>query len=104
MTPSTPRGPSDTQLATRLALLFRIGSVLAALLLILGTAFAYVLSDSTISTVLLTGGCALIVLLPVVRLAMMTGHFARAADRPFAVISALVILLVITTAAVSIWW
>ncbi|MBT2496672.1 hypothetical protein J7E45_13755 [Microbacterium sp. ISL-59] len=52
------------------------------------------------STALLFAGCATLVLLPVARLLLMAGHFARN-DRIFAWVSTLVLALVIAGAAVG---
>ncbi|MGW3549176.1 hypothetical protein ACWDHH_15610 [Janibacter hoylei] len=78
----------------------RIGTVIASALLVAGAAVAYVQPGLT-SKILLTGGCGLLVLLPVIRLAMMTGHFARLTDKGFAVITVAVLVLVIASGVVG---
>lgn len=72
----------------------RVGTVIASALLVAGAAFAY-LVPGLAATILLTGGCGLMILLPVIRLAMMAGHFARLGDTGFVVISVVVIGLVL---------
>lgn len=100
MTHGTTAGP-DRQLAGRIATLMRIGTAIAAALLTAGAVVAVVRPGSA-ATILLTAGCALLVLLPVIRLAMMAGHFVRLADRPFVAITLAVIVLVMISGVVGI--
>src|SRR5690625_3347225 len=46
-------------------------------------------------TVLLAGGCGLLVVLPIIRLVMMAGHFARHAERHFTAITLTVLALIL---------
>lgn len=89
----------DQTLARRIAVLMRIGTVLAAVLLSAGAILGGV-GAQPVSTALLIAGCTTLVLLPVARLLLMAGHFARA-DGLFLRISVLVLALVIAGAAVG---
>lgn len=92
----------DRRLALRIAELMRIGTVIASALLVAGAAVAY-LQPGLTATILLTGGCGILVLLPVIRLAMMTSHFARLTDKGFVIITLGVLALVIAGGAVGIF-
>jgi uncharacterized membrane protein len=89
----------DGALSLRIALLMRVGTVLAAVLLGVGVIFGAVGAQPA-STALLVTGCATLVLLPVARLLLMADHFART-DRLFLWISVLVLALVVTGATVG---
>lgn len=91
----------DRPLALRIATLMRIGTAIASALLVAGATLAYLLPGLT-ATTLLTGGCALLILLPVVRLTMMTSHFARLADKGFVAITLGVLALVIAGGVVGV--
>ncbi|GMA42182.1 hypothetical protein GCM10025883_42270 [Mobilicoccus caccae] len=71
----------------------RVGTVVAAFLL---TGGAVLLSTQMVgaATVLLAGGCGLLILLPVIRLAMMAIHFARLTDKRFVLITIAVVTFV----------
>lgn len=90
----------DRRLALSIATLMRIGTVIASALLVAGATIAYLLPGLT-ATILLTGGCGLLVLLPVIRLAMMTGHFVRLTDKGYVVITIAVLVLVIASGVVG---
>lgn len=100
MTRPTPTA-ADQPLAGRIATLMRIGTAVAASLLVAGTIARYA-SAGVAHTILLTAGCSLLVLLPVIRLTMMAGYFVRLGDRGFAVITVLVLALVLTGAAAGV--
>lgn len=89
----------DRALARRIAVLMRVGTVVAAVLLS-GGVLVGAIGAQPVSTVLLVTGCATLVLLPIARLMLMAGHFART-DRHFLWISLLVLVLVISGAAVG---
>ncbi|MFF1539157.1 hypothetical protein ACFVWL_03735 [Microbacterium sp. NPDC058269] len=95
---------SDRALARRIAVLMRVGTLVAALLLSSGV----VLSGGEVpgvgarqfGTVLLMIGCTMLVLLPVARLLLMAAHFART-DRLFLWVSVLVLALVVAGGALG---
>ncbi|MGC5257147.1 DUF1634 domain-containing protein [Gordonia sp. DT218] len=91
---------NDQRLAGRLATLMRVGTVSIAMLLVAGTVCSWTDADVA-ATILLSAGCGLLVLLPVVRLVMMVDHFARSADKPFVVITALVLVLIAAGALIG---
>ncbi len=62
---------------------------------------AYLLPGLT-ATTLLTGGCVLLVLFPVIRLTMMTSHLARLANKGFVAITLGVLALVIAGGVVGV--
>lgn len=84
----------DRRLAASIATVMRIGTTVASALLVAGTVLASLLPGPAVTT-LLAAGCGLLVLLPVIRLAMMTGHFARLADTSYVLITLAVLALVI---------
>lgn len=92
---------NDQRLAGRIATLMRIGTASAAVLLSVGALLLY-FQAGTATTVFLTGGCALLILLPVIRLVMMAVHFAQT-NRPFAHVSALVLVLVLAGTVAGLW-
>lgn len=96
--PST-RDP-DRALSRRIAVLMKAGTVIAAVLLSAGVLLG-VIGVGLASTALLNAGCATLVLLPVARLLLMAGQFART-DRLFLWVSLLVLALVISGAVVGI--
>ena len=85
-------------LAARIAVLMRLGTVVAAILLAVGTAL-WAAGQGRGAAVLLTGGCGLLVLLPVIRLVMMVDHFARRPQRVL-VLAALAVLVLVLAGAV----
>lgn len=89
----------DRPLSRRIAVLMRVGTIIAAVLLGAGVALGAV-GAQLANTLLLVAGCMTLVLLPVARLLLMAGHFART-DKLFLWISVLVLALVITGAAVG---
>lgn len=89
----------DRALARRIATMMRLGTATATVLLTVGAAFIY-LHPAT-ATVLLTAGCGVLIAVPILRLAMMAGHFARRSDRRYAAIACVVLLLVIAGGAVG---
>ncbi|SDC62932.1 Protein of unknown function [Sanguibacter gelidistatuariae] len=97
MTRHTPIA-DDQPLAGRIATLLRVGTAIAALLLTAGTIALYT-GAVLAHQILLTAGCSLLVLLPVIRLTMMAGHFVRQGDKRFAIITVSVLILVLTGAA-----
>lgn len=90
----------DRQLALHIATVMRIGTAIASVLLIAGAALTY-LQPGLTATTLLTSGCALLILLPLVRLTMMTSHFVRLADKGFVAITLGVLALVIAGGVVG---
>lgn len=95
--PSTPE--PDGALARRIAVILRVGTVVAAALLS-GGAVLSAFGAQQLGTVLLIAGCATLVLLPVARLLLMADHFART-DKLFLWVSLAVLALVIAGAAVG---
>jgi uncharacterized membrane protein len=91
----------DRRLAGRIAMLMRVGTVAAAVLLSAGAVFLF-FHVGTEAEVFLSGGCAILVLLPMIRLVMMTVHFART-NKPFVPVSVLVILFVFAGTAAGLW-
>jgi len=88
---------TDRRLAERVAVMLRIGTVVSAMLLAAGAVAGYERAGPA-ATILLAGGCGVLLLLPVIRLAMMAGHFARLADRRFVAVTLTVLLLVLAGA------
>lgn len=86
----------DLLLARRIATLLRCGTIVAAVLFAAG-AVLMVLHPGA-ATWLLTAGCAVLVALPVVRLLVMTGHFARLRLRWLVAASVAVLALVVAGA------
>lgn len=97
---TTIPGVEDEPLARRIAALMRIGTAAASVLLSVGAALA-LLRPGVAATTLLAGGCALLVLLPVIRLVLMTGHYARLAQRRYALISIVVLAFVVASGVVG---
>ena len=90
----TPTTAGDQRLAHRIAAMMRIGTAIAAALLVAGTGFEY--GGLTLAAkALFIGGCGLLILLPALRLAMMARHYVRHAQRYFAAITLTVLTLVI---------
>lgn len=83
----------DRRLAATIATALRIGTGAASVLLTAGAVLAAV-RVGILATALLAGGCAVLVLLPVVRLVLMAAHFTRLNDRRFVVITVVVLGLV----------
>ncbi|GAA4515563.1 hypothetical protein [Brevibacterium yomogidense] len=90
----------DRRLALSIAGLMRIGTVIASALLVVGATIAY-LQPGLTATILLACGCSLLVLLPVIRLVMMAGHFVRLTDKGFVVITLTVLALVVAGGVVG---
>lgn len=91
---TTPRSaPADQRLARAIAALMRAGTAVASALLAAGTILGS-MREGVGAAILLTGGCALLIVLPVIRLAMMAGHFARLADTRYLLITIAVLTLV----------
>lgn len=90
----------DEPLARRIAALMRIGTAAACVLLSIGAVLA-LLWPGPAATTLLTGGCALLILLPVIRLVMMAGYYARLAQKRYALISIAVLALVVASGVVG---
>lgn len=84
----------DDRLAGHIAVLMRAGTITASVLLAVGGLCTYLVTGPA-GTVLLTAGCGVLIGLPVIRLAMMTGHFSRLGDRTFTIITLTVLMLVI---------
>lgn len=99
MNPHSSTQDHDRALSRRIAVLMRVGTAVAAVLLSTGVILGAV-GAQPLSMVLLVAGCATLVLLPVARLLLMAGHFART-DRLFLWISLLVLVLVISGASVG---
>lgn len=97
---TTDRIAQDRRLAASIATMMRVGTIIASVLLVAGAAAANRFPGPT-APVLLAGGCGLLVALPVIRLAMMTGHFVRISDRSYVVISVTVLVLVLAGGAVG---
>lgn len=96
----SPADSGDRRLALAIAALMRTCTIIAAALLVAGAVVAYFLPD-LIATVLLAAGCALLVLLPLLRLAMMAGYFVRRGETTFVVVTVIVIGLVIAGGAMG---
>lgn len=95
MTQDTPSTMiNDQPLASRIATLMRIGTVVASFLLTGGAVLLYTQMDRA-ATILLAGGCGLLILLPVVRLTMMAVHFTQLTDIRFVLITFAVVTFVI---------
>lgn len=88
------QGASDRRLARHIAALMRIGTLAGAILLAGGAIMGFT-QVSNATTTLLIGGCGLLILLPVVRLIMMVGHYARWGDKRFALVALAVLCLVV---------
>ena len=84
----------DRRLAASIAMVMRTGTIIASALLVAGVVCLYLLPGPAV-TVLFAGGCGLLVLVPVTRLAMMIGHFARLRDTNYVLITLAVLALVI---------
>lgn len=95
MTQSTvTQAADDKTMARRIATMMRLGTAVASVLLVVGAILAY--TDARLAgTVLLAGGCGLLVVLPIIRLVMMAGHFARHAERHFTAITLAVLALIL---------
>lgn len=91
---------ADRRLARNIAVLMRTGTAVASVLLTAGAVLMPLEADLP-ATILLTAGCGLLVALPVARLTMMVGHFARLADRRFVGITLAVIVLVVAGGAIG---
>ncbi len=85
---------ADADLGRRIATMMRVGNAAVAVLLGLGAACGY-LHAGLVTTLLLTAGCGLMILLPVIRLAMMAGHFTRLVDHRFLAVTLTVLALVV---------
>jgi uncharacterized membrane protein len=94
------REGDDRRLARRIATLLRVGTAVAAVLLVAGSVLLLAHPGGA-ATALLIAGCAVIVVLPALRLAAMIGHVARA-DRFFLPIAIVVLLLVLAGAALGV--
>ena len=68
------------------------------LMLLVGAALLTWSGMASAATVAGIGGCGVLVLLPVLRLLLMLSHFGRRADRTYVGITALVIILVLSSA------
>ncbi|WP_280418448.1 hypothetical protein [Nocardia carnea] len=99
---SGPASDRDAALAERLATLMRVGTASTTGLLIVGVVFRAAGAYQP-STIALVAGCGLLVLLPLLRLVVMLGDFARQADRQFVVWTAVVIGLVIAGGAMGVY-
>ncbi|MBC7302125.1 MAG: hypothetical protein H5T78_14370 [Nocardia sp.] len=86
---------ADQRLARNIAALMRTGTAVAAGLLAGGAVCGYT-QAGVVAVVLLAGGCGILILLPVVRLVMMAGHFVRLADTRFVITTVAVLVLVAT--------
>jgi uncharacterized membrane protein len=94
MSQHPPIHDPERSLARRIAVLMRVGTVIAAVLLVIAVVLLS-LGQQQIGMALAAAGCATLVLLPVARLVLMARHFARG-DRLFTLVSLLVLALVIT--------
>ncbi|MFD4405258.1 hypothetical protein ACFWPH_21095 [Nocardia sp. NPDC058499] len=92
----------DAALAERLATLMRVGTASTTGLLVVGVVLRAAGAHQP-STIALVAGCGLLVLLPLVRLVVMLGEFARQADRRFVALTAAVIGLVIIGGAIGLY-
>ncbi|MDQ6523742.1 hypothetical protein RB608_09040 [Nocardioides sp. LHD-245] len=101
MTSAAASAAADQALAGRIATLMRVGTAGASALLVAGACLRPA-GATGIATVLLGSGCGLLVLLPVLRLVLMAGHFARLAERSYATISLVVLALVIAAVVVGV--
>lgn len=90
----------DRVLAGRIAVLMAYGTNLATALLV-GAVIALIFGLGPLATVLLTGGCATLVLLPFIRLLMMFSHFRHRGESRFLIITVLVIAMVLAGAALG---
>ncbi|HXH35444.1 MAG TPA: hypothetical protein VNJ54_13730 [Plantibacter sp.] len=86
----------ERALARRIAVLMRIGTSMAAVLLTIGVTLLGA-GAQTPGRGLITAGCAVLVLLPVARLVQMASHYAHT-DKVFMLVSLLVLALVVTGA------
>ncbi len=84
-----------TALERRLARLYRGGTYVATAVIAVGVA----LGDATIEL----AGIALMIALPIVRVALLCASFVRANDRTFALLAALVLAIVAAGAAVGVY-
>lgn len=102
MNDDTPPAPGrDAALSRRLATLMRGGTAVAVALL--GVGVILLAAGARLpSTLALAAGCTTLVLLPLARLVLMLRDFARRADTPFVVITAVVIGLVVAGAAAGV--
>lgn len=91
---TTTRTTDDETMARRIATMMRLGTAAASVLLVVGAILAYT-NAGLAGTILLAGGCGLLIVLPIIRLVMMAGHFARHAERHFITITLAVLALIL---------
>ena len=99
---AAPASDRDAALAERLATLMRVGTASTTGLMIVGVVFRAAGAHQP-STIALVAGCGILVLLPLARLVVMLGDFARQADRRFVALTAVVIGLVIAGGAMGLY-
>lgn len=92
----------DAALAERLATLMRVGTASTTAFLVVGVILRATGAQRP-STIALAAGCSVLVLLPLVRLVIMLGDYARQADRRFVAVTAVVIGLVIVGGAMGLY-
>lgn len=90
----------DRPLPRRIAVLFRIGLGLSSVLLVVGVVLR-VLDTGAVGHGLVIAGCAVLILLPVLRLLLMVDHFGRRRNRTYLLISGLVLGLVAVAAVIG---
>lgn len=91
---TTAQVNDDETMARRIATVMRLGTATASVLLVVGAIFAYT-NAGLAGTILLAGGCGLLIVLPIIRLVMMAGHFARNSERRFTAITLAVLALIL---------
>ncbi|WP_427870706.1 hypothetical protein [Leucobacter luti] len=97
---TTESARGDQSLNRRIAILMRIGTSVACVLLSIGSVVT-LLRPGVVATTFLAGGCALLVLLPAIRLVMMAEHFVRQSQARYALIAVVVFALVVASGVVG---
>lgn len=81
-------------------MLMRVGLLLASGLLVSSVVLRG-FGAAGVATGMTVAGCAALILLPVLRLLLMLGHFGRRSDRLYVAITAVVIVLVAAAAVIG---
>lgn len=90
---------ADRRTARSIATMMRVGTAGATILLFIAVIARWL--DDTTATVLLTAGCSVLIALPVVRLLMMAGYFARLHDLRYLLVTLTVLTLVMVGGVVG---
>jgi len=97
MTTTASASAGDRALSRRIVALMRWGTLAASILLV-GAAVLTWAGMASAASVAGVAGSGAFILLPLLRLLLMLSHFGRRTDRPYLGITALVIVLVLTSA------